>query len=56
MVDVDTGIDDALALFYLAFAQRKGLIEILGSSTVGGNVGVDQTTLNTIKIWEMLNN
>tara|TARA_Y100001970_G_scaffold264603_1_gene351380 strand:+ start:581 stop:1525 length:945 start_codon:yes stop_codon:yes gene_type:complete len=54
IVDVDTGIDDALALFYLAFAQKKGLVEILGSTTVGGNVGVEKTTLNTIKIWEML--
>ena len=52
-VDVDTGIDDALALFYLAFAKKQGHIEILGSSTVGGNVDVGQTTLNTLKIWEM---
>ena len=55
LVDVDTGIDDALALFYLAFAQKKGQVQILGSSTVGGNVEVRQTTLNTLKIWELLN-
>ena len=54
LLDVDTGIDDALALFYLAEAQKKGEIEILGSTTVGGNVEVSQTTLNTLKIWEML--
>ena len=54
LLDVDTGIDDALALFYLAHAQQKGQIEILGSSTVGGNVEVGQTTQNTLKIWEML--
>jgi purine nucleosidase len=54
LLDVDTGIDDALALFYLAAAQRRGEIEILGSTTVGGNVEVAQTTLNTLKIWEML--
>ncbi|MDP7621041.1 MAG: nucleoside hydrolase [SAR324 cluster bacterium] len=54
LMDVDTGIDDALALFYLAHAQKKGEIEILGSTTVGGNVEVGQTTLNTLKIWEML--
>jgi len=52
-VDVDTGIDDALALFFLAFVKKQGHIEILGSSTVGGNVNVEQTTLNTLKIWEM---
>ena len=54
LLDVDTGIDDALALFYLADAHKKGEIEILGSTTVGGNVEVGQTTLNTINIWEML--
>ena len=54
LVDVDTGIDDALALFYLAYAQKKGQVEILGSSTVSGNVEVRQTTLNTLKIWELL--
>ena len=54
LLDVDTGIDDALALFYLAHAQKKGEIEILGCTTVGGNVEVAQTTLNTLKIWEML--
>lgn len=54
LVDVDTGIDDAIALFYLAHAQKQRQIEILGSTTVGGNVDVAQTTLNTLKIWEML--
>jgi len=53
-VDVDTGIDDAMALIYLAFAQKQRKVQILGSSAVGGNVEVDQTTLNTIKMWEML--
>ena len=54
LVDVDTGIDDALALFYLSFAQEQGLVKILGSTTVGGNVEVEQTTQNTLKIWEMI--
>ena len=54
LLDVDTGIDDALALFYLADAQKQGLLKILGSTTVGGNVEVAQTTLNTLKVWEML--
>ena len=54
LLGADTGIDDALALFYLAHAQKQGQIEILGSTTVAGNVEVRQTTLNTLKIWEML--
>jgi len=48
LLDVDTGIDDALALFYLADAQKQGQLKILGSTTVGGNVEVAQTTLNTL--------
>ena len=37
LVDVDTGIDDALALLYLAFAQKQGLVEIFldAGATVG---------------------
>ena len=54
LLDVDTGIDDALALFYLADSQKQGRLKILGSTTVGGNVEVAQTTLNTLKVWEML--
>lgn len=54
MVDVDTGIDDALALVYLAHLQSQGKVRILGSSTVGGNVDVAQTTQNTLRMWEML--
>ena len=54
LLDVDTGIDDALALFYLADAQKQGQLKILASTTVGGNVEVAQTTTNTLKVWEML--
>ena len=54
LIDIDTGIDDALALFYLADAHKKGKIKILGSTTVAGNVEVSQTTSNTLRIWEML--
>ena len=45
---------DALALFFLAHAQKQGQLEILVSTTVGGNAEVAQTTLNTLRIWEML--
>ena len=51
--DVDTGIDDALALFFLSEAQKKGQLKILGCTTVGGNAEVTQTSRNTLKIWEM---
>jgi len=51
--DVDTGIDDALALFFLSESQKQGQLEILGCTTVGGNAEVAQTSRNTLKIWEM---
>ncbi|MDC0229412.1 nucleoside hydrolase [Deltaproteobacteria bacterium] len=51
--DVDTGIDDALALFFLSDAQKKGQLEIVGCTTVGGNAEVAQTSRNTLKIWEI---
>ena len=51
--DVDTGIDDALALFFLSEAQKKDQLEIPGCTTVGGNAEVVQTSRNTLKIWEM---
>ena len=51
--DVDTGIDDALALFFLSEAQKQGQLEIQGCTTVGGNAEVAQTSRNTLKIWEM---
>ena len=44
VIDVDTGIDDALALLY---ACAQGQAEILGVSTVVGNVGLPAATRNT---------
>jgi purine nucleosidase len=44
ILDVDTGIDDALALLY-ACAQPSA--RLLGVSTVAGNVGLDLATRNT---------
>ena len=44
VIDVDTGIDDALALLY-ACADEKA--QILGVSTVVGNVPLAAATRNT---------
>ena len=43
-IDVDTGIDDALALLYACASDR---IQILGASTVVGNVSLASATRNT---------
>lgn len=51
LIDCDPGVDDAVMLF-LAFAARKEL-EIVGITTVGGNVPLKLTTRNARLIREM---
>lgn len=47
LIDCDTGIDDALALIYLAALHHEGVIELCGATTTAGNVDVHQTARNT---------
>ena len=49
IVDTDPGIDDAVALGMLL--TRKD-VEILAITCVNGNLSVDQTTINALKILE----
>jgi purine nucleosidase len=51
ILDVDTGIDDAIAIM-LAVASKE--IEILGISVTSGNIHVDQGIINTKKILKVL--
>ena len=51
ILDVDTGVDDALAL---ALAVRHPLIHLEAVTTVTGNVGLDLTTRNTLKVLDWL--
>lgn len=51
MLDVDTGVDDAVAL---ALAVAPPEIELIGVSTLAGNVGVDRTTQNTLRVLDWL--
>ena len=44
LIDVDTGIDDAFGLLYALGSEQADLI---GVSTVAGNVALPQVTLNT---------
>ena len=46
ILDVDTGIDDAIAI---AFALSKG-VNLIGVSTVAGNVPVEVATRNTLDV------
>jgi inosine-uridine nucleoside N-ribohydrolase len=47
LIDTDPGVDDAVAIL-LALASSE--IEVVGLTTVNGNVGIDQTTLNARRL------
>ena len=49
ILDCDPGIDDALAI---AFAHGHPGIELIGITTVAGNVGLDKTTANALAVCE----
>lgn len=47
LIDCDTGIDDALALIYLAALHHAAEIDLVGVTTTAGNVDVVQTGKNS---------
>jgi len=47
ILDCDPGVDDALAI---AFAVASPAIELIGITTVSGNVGLDKTTANALAV------
>ncbi|MBV9171769.1 MAG: nucleoside hydrolase [Chloroflexi bacterium] len=51
IMDVDTGVDDAVAL---ALAVRHPGIQLEAVSTVAGNVSLEQTTRNTLRVLDWL--
>jgi purine nucleosidase len=51
IMDVDTGIDDALALSY---AVRSPELEVIGVTTCFGNTSLEDATINTLKVLELL--
>lgn len=50
-IDCDTGIDDSLALLV---ANRLDALEIVGLSTLSGNVHLEKATKNTRKICDLM--
>jgi purine nucleosidase len=48
--DVDTGVDDAIALIYLLASPEADLV---GIASTGGNVGVDQVCENNLGLLEL---
>lgn len=51
ILDVDTGIDDALAI---AYALNSPQIELIGLTTCFGNGSIENTTRNTLVVLEQL--
>jgi purine nucleosidase len=49
ILDVDTGVDDALALLYAVASPE---IELIGATSVMGNISVEQATENTLAVLE----
>ena len=49
IIDTDPGIDDAMAIFYAAAAPE---IELLGLTTIFGNVTVEMATRNALRLIE----
>jgi len=50
IIDTDGGIDDALALI---LALRSPEVEVVGVSTVSGNVRVEQAAINALRVIEL---
>ncbi|MGG1470397.1 nucleoside hydrolase [Brevibacillus agri] len=51
ILDVDTGIDDALAISY---AIHSPALEVCGITTTFGNITVEEATRNTLQMLELL--
>ncbi|MET4782355.1 nucleoside hydrolase [Glaciihabitans sp. UYNi722] len=51
LLDCDPGLDDALALL---LAHGDPNLELVGVTTVGGNVGLDRTTANALALREYI--
>lgn len=51
IIDCDPGIDDALAL---AFAHGDPGLEVIGITTVAGNVGLAKTTANALRVRDFI--
>ena len=49
-VDVDTGVDDAMALVYLLASPEA---ELVGIASTGGNVAVDQVCVNNLGLLDL---
>lgn len=52
ILDVDTGIDDAIGILLAATAPE---LELLGITTVSGNIDLESATRNTLRVLKLIN-
>lgn len=50
IIDTDPGVDDTMAIY---FALRSSKIDVVGLTTIFGNVNVDLATINALRILEI---
>ncbi len=50
IIDTDPGVDDAMAIF---FALRSPELDVIGLTTVFGNVHTDLATTNALRLLEI---
>ena len=50
LIDTDPGVDDAIALI---LALKHPMLDVVGITTIGGNVGIDHTTMNAAGILQL---
>ncbi|MGB3368338.1 MAG: nucleoside hydrolase [Acidaminobacteraceae bacterium] len=51
ILDVDTGIDDALGILLAIISPE---IDLMGITTVSGNIDVESSTLNTLRVLKLI--
>ena len=54
ILDVDPGHDDAVALMVACGASRKGDLDLLAVTTVAGNVELEKTTYNALRVLSLV--
>ncbi len=55
IIDLDTGIDDAMALLVALHAHKEGRICIEAITTVTGNTARENVVKNTYRLLELVN-
>jgi len=53
IIDTDPGVDDALAILMALSKQTRHLANVLALTTVHGNVGIDQISLNALRVLQV---